>query len=327
MTKTTRREFLKTMAVTGVALSGLPAAVEAAEKTLVGPGGKSKVILAADNAVLKGDTEIVQAVLDKMIDKTVMRLTNSRSAAEAWKKLFKPTDVVGLKVNCLFGKGVATRPEVAYSVARGLKLAGVKEENIIIWDRSTGDLIKCGYTPNKSGKGVQVIADDGDWGPEIQQGEFKGRISKIINEKITAMINLPILKTHGIAGISSCLKNHYGSFDNPGSHHGNHCNPAMADFSAIPVVKSKTRLVIIDAIRPQYDGGPGLKADAQFNNYSILASTDPVAADYQGLQIIQRKREQAGLDALKPNVYAWLGSAQERGVGVCDPSKINLVKV
>jgi len=315
------------MAVTGAAVAGLPTALEAAQNALAGPDGKSRVVIATDNAVLKGDSEIVQEVLEGMLDRAVAKFVNTKSASEGWKKLFKPSDVVGIKVNCLFGKGVSTRPEVAYAIVRGLKSAGVKEENIIIWDRSTGDLAKVCYKPNREGGGVKCYGDDNDWGEVIERGAFKGRITKVISEKVTAFVNAPILKTHGITGISCSLKNHYGSFDNPGNHHDNNCNPAMADFSSIPMVKEKTRLVVADALRPQYDGGPGMKADAQWNLYSLMVSADPLAIDYRGLQIIQKKRQEAGLAAIKPKVTGWLAAAQERGVGTCDPSRIEVVNV
>jgi len=323
MVKTTRREFLKQVAVTGAAMAGLPTAMEAAEKAARGSGGKSRVVIAKDIGILKGD-EIQPQVLRKTLDRGIARLTNSKSAVDGWKKLFKPDDVVGLKVNCLFGKGVSTHPEVARAVVQGLVSAGVKEDNIIIWDRATGDLVKVGYKPNRNG-GVKCYGDDGDWGELIEQGSFKGRITKIISEKVTCFVNVPILKTHGISGISLCLKNHYGSFDNPGSHHGNGCNPAMADFSAISVVKKKTRLVVVDALRPQYDQGPGLKADAQWDYHSLMLGFDPVAVDAQGLRIIQEKRREMGLQPLEDKKTAWLASAQERGVGVCDLDKIELL--
>jgi len=313
------------MAVTGAAVTGLPGVLEAAENA-VAVQGRSRVVVATDRNVLKGESEIVQQVLEAMLNRCVAKLTGSRTAADGWKKLFKPSDVVGIKVNCLFGKGVSTRPEVAHAIVKGLLSAGVKEDNIIIWDRSTSDLVKVGYKPNTGG-GVKCYGDDGDWGELITHGTFKGRITKVISEKITALVNAPILKTHGITGISNALKNHYGSFDNPGSHHGNHCNPAMPDFNSLPMVKNKTRLVVCDAIRPQYDGGPGLKADAQWNFYSLIVGTDPVAVDYQGLQIIQRKREETGVGAIKPKVTEWLAAAQERGVGTCDPGKIEIVNV
>ena len=314
--------------MTGAAISGIPgiaqAASQAAEKTT---GGKSRVVIATNSGVLHANNQLRTNVLGDMLDASVAKLTAVSSGREGWKKLFSADDVVGIKVNCLFGKGVATRPEFADTVAQRLISAGVKPENIIIWDRSTADLIKCGFTPNKDGAGVKCYGDDGDWGKVIERGSFKGRITKIISDKVTAVVNLPILKTHGITGISCCLKNHYGSFDNPGSHHSNHCNPALADFNSIPVVRNKTRLVLVDALRPQYDGGPGLKVKAQSNYHSVLASVDPLAADYEGLQIIEKQRSEKELDPLPTEKLEWMKSAQSRGVGTCDPAKIEAIRV
>ena len=325
--KTTRREFLKQAALTGAAITGMPAVAGAAQSVLADSGGKSRVVIATNTAVLKGDNQIARNVLQKMLDRGVAKLTQTSTGADGWEKLFSPDDVVGIKINCLFTKGASTRPEVVDTVVQGLKTAGVKEDNIIIWDRSTSDMIKSGFTPNKDGPGVKCYGDDGDWGETLERGAFKGRITKVISQKVTALVNAPILKTHGLTGISCCLKNHYGSFDNPGSHHRNHGNPAMADFSSIPMVKSKTRLVVVDALRAQYDGGPGLQPDAQFNYHSLMVSTDPVAADSEGLRIIEQKRKDVGLKPFANEVTAWLQSAQDRSVGVCDSDNIEVFRV
>ena len=42
--------------------------------------------------------------------------------------------------------------------------------------------------------------------------------AKIVTERVTAIINIPIMKDHGTAGISN--EEPYGTFDNPGRHHG-----------------------------------------------------------------------------------------------------------
>lgn len=308
-------------------MSVLPGVAQAAEAVAKGAGGKSRVVMATDKAVLTAANEVDKTVLSKMLGKSMAKLTGSKTGADAWKKLFSPKDVVGIKINCLFGIGVSTRPEMVLAVIDGLKMAGVKEDNIIVWDRSTSDMIKSGYSPNKDGKGVKYFADDDHWGPEIQQGAFKGKISTVINDKVTAIINMPILKSHGITGISCCMKNHYGSFNNPGRHHGNHCTPAMADFSSIPAVKDKTRLVVVDAVRPQHSNGPGLHTKDQFNYHSLMVSADPVAADYHGVQIIQEALVKAGKQPISQDALIWLQAAQDRGVGTCDPSKIELLKV
>ncbi len=321
--KTTRREFLKQMALTGAALTTLPGVLEAAEPAA---GGKSRVVITTDSAVMPSEGNVSQVVFEKMVGKCVARLTDSKTGAEGWKKLFKPTDVVGIKINCLFGRGVSTRPEAVRAVIAGLKMAGVNENNIIVWDRSSSDMIKSGYSMNKDGPGVKYFADDGHWGKEIARGRFKGRITKVISEQVTAYINMPVLKTHGISGMSCCLKNHFGSFDNPGNHHADSC-VAMADFSAIPVVKQKARLMVVDAIRPQHSGGPGLQNQDQWNLYSVMVSRDPVAADTIGTDIVQKKLKDLGRKAIPANKLVWLRSAQEQGVGTCDPSRIELVRV
>lgn len=322
--KTTRREFLKQMALAGAAIS-VPAGMAEAAETLA-KGGKSRIVVATNTAALSQGTTVNKTVLSKMLGSSVAKLTGSKTGAEAWKKMFSPKDIVGIKVNCLFGPGVSTRPDVVQVVIDALTTAGVKEDNIIVWDRSTSDLIKCGFVPN-SGKGVKVFADDRNWGPEIEKGAFKGRISTVIQDKVTAIINMPILKAHGITGVSCCLKNHFGSFDNPGSHHGNHCTPAIADFNSLPQVKDKTRLVVVDALKPQRSGGPGLRTKDQFNYHSIYVATDPVAADYHGVGIIQAELKRSGNQPIPESKLIWLAAAQERGVGTCDPSKIEVLKV
>jgi uncharacterized protein (DUF362 family) len=287
--------------------------------------GKSKVVLVTDKSLLPND-KIDQKIAERMIGQAITKLTGKNNGPDAWKSLFSPTDVVGIKVNCLFGKGVSTHPEIAYDVVTGLTMAGVKPDNIIIWDRSTGDLVKCGYIPNK-GQGVKVLADDGDWGDEYKSGAFHGRLSKIITQKITAIVNVPILKTHGMAGISCALKNHYGSFDNPGAAHGDGCNPWLADLNALPQIKDKTRLIIVDAARPQCDGGPGLDTKVQFNYFSILAGKDPLAIDRIGLEIINEQRKKTGKPELTAGRLKWFASATKTGVGVSDLSKIDLIRI
>ena len=323
--KTTRREFLRQMALSGVALSGiggLGSAVAAAE-----PSGKSRVIGVTNAQVVTAEGGFAQAVLDKMVGQGIAKLAGAKSGAAGWKKYFGPNDVVGIKVNCLFGKGASTHPEVVNAVTAGLMMAGVKPENIIIWDRSTNDLVKCGFTINKDGKGPRCDANDNEWGETFTLGSFSGKLTKILTDQVTALVNVPMLKHHGLSGISCALKNHYGTINNPGSCHDGGCSPYLADINALAPIKDKTRLVVVDAIRPMADGGPSLKNRRMLWDYhSLLVSTDPAAIDYIGWQIIEEQRRTLGLKPLRQPAN-WLAAAAERGVGNTDPGKIDFIRI
>jgi len=331
--RSTRREFLRQAAAAG---AGVAAAGVLGDGTASAAqaGSRSRVIVVRDrSSISQSDSpggRVDRRVVAEMLDRAIVRLTGVSDSTAAWKSLFRPDDVVGIKVNCLFGVGACTHPEVAHAVADALVRAGVKPSNVIIWDRATGDLLKSGYKINRDGPGVRVLANDGVWEDRpTRQGQFEGRLTRIITEQITALINVPVMKDHGIAGITAALKNHYGSFDNPGRHHGNHCDPYLADLNAIPAIRDKTRLVVLDALRPMADGGPGLRRDSLWDFYSLVVSRDPVAVDYFAWKTIDERRAQTGLKSLAESGREpkWIATAARYGLGTDDPARMDIVRI
>jgi len=331
--RSTRREFLRQAAAAG---AGVAAAGVLGDGTASAAqaGSRSRVIVVRDrSSISQSDSpggRVDRRVVAEMLDRAIVRLTGVSDSTAAWKSLFRPDDVVGIKVNCLFGVGACTHPEVAHAVADALVRAGVKPSNVIIWDRATGDLLKSGYKINRDGPGVRVLANDGVWEDRpTRQGQFEGRLTRIITEQITALINVPVIKDHGIAGITAALKNHYGSFDNPGRHHGNHCDPYLADLNAIPAIRDKTRLVVLDALRPMADGGPGLRRDSLWDFYSLVVSRDPVAVDYFAWKTIDERRAQTGLKSLAESGREpkWIATAARYGLGTDDPARMDIVRI
>jgi len=340
--KLSRREFLKGAAVAGVGAYGaamLPLDVTAAS----GPE-KSRVVIVTSPTVLvdpetnesthgkwaigESDRSIDVGAASSMLMEGVRAFTGAKSDAAAWKKLFKPSDVVGIKVNCLFAKGASTRPEVVACIIGGLVLAGVKEENIIIWDRNDREMVRAGYVINRN-SGVRCYGTEGDYDAEpTKAGSFSGRLSRILTEKITALINVPILKDHNICGITCAMKNHYGSHNNPGDHHGNGCDPFLGELNSVPAIRDKTRLIICDALKPLANGGPGMKPESIWEYRSLLISADPVAMDYQGWQIIEARRREIGLkplaDSGRPPTF--IATAASMGLGTDDPAKMEVIR-
>lgn len=343
--KISRRKFLKTAAVTGIGAYGvthLPGLVESAP---VSPKSRVAIISSPDvfvnprtnpNTVDKlrlkaagaSDTSVDMKILQQMVDLGVRKLTGMRSDA-AWKSMFKPSDVVGVKVNCLFGKGVSTRPETVAAVIAGLLTAGVKEDNIIVWDWRDSHLAKGGYWLNRDKPGIKCYAheDDFDEQPTVV-GKFGGRLSRILTETITALVNVPILKHHGGAGITCAMKNHYGSHHNPFDHHGSNCDPYIAELNSIPAIRDKTRLIVCEALKPLAHGGPGMSSEHVWQYDSILVSRDPVALDYQGWRIIEARRKETGLKSLAEagQEPKWIATAASLGLGTNDPSRIEVIR-
>jgi uncharacterized Fe-S center protein len=56
-------------------------------------------------------------------------------------------------------------------------------------------------------------------------------------------------------------------------------------------VKGKTKLVLLDALRPLCDKGPQPDPRFMWDYKGLMASTDPVAIDAVGLEIVMAKRK------------------------------------
>ena len=319
-----RREFLRRAAVAaGAALTVGTGCSRAA------PAGKARIAQVHD-ARATGENAYQQSLVDEMLEKGMTAFTGKGDAKSAWASLFKPEDVVGVKINCLFGPNASTHPEVTNAVIKGLRLAGVPDGKIIVWDRTDTDLMKTGYSINRDGAGALCYGTGNDYEPEeTRSGSFHGRLSRILTETCTALVNVPILKDHGTSGVTFSMKNHYGSFHNPGDHHGNNCDPYIADLNALPAIKDKTRLIVCDVIRPLANGGPGLAPNFLWDCGMMMVGTDPVALDYVGWQILEARRKEIGLRTFEAEgrLPKWIASAAERGVGTNDPNQIEVVRV
>ena len=105
------------------------------------------------------------------------------------------------------------------------------------------------------------------------------------------------------------------------------------------MIKDKVRLIIADAFRVIYQGGP---FGARSRNYNVrhnmwFASTDPVAMDKIGWEILDAHRTRKGMPPLmkrrhergKPRGSGrpiCIPKAEELGLGIADRAKIKVYK-
>ncbi len=247
----------------------------------------SVVSLVQHDGVWDGD-QIQERVVLQMLDAALTQLTGLNDAAAAWSALFDPGEVIGIKVNTI--SRYTTTPQVAYAVARRLQEAGLPAEQIILFDRSAGELEARGYTLNVDGPGVRCQGAQA-WEQPEQVAGTRQRFHDVML-RCNALINVPALKEHGISGFTSALKNHYGTVDRPGSLHGGNCDPGIPELNAVAVIRDKTRLVIGDFIRTcPYDWNRMTKENL------IAMSYDPVAHDTVARQVLVDRRTADGRSA------------------------------
>ena len=289
-------------------------------------------------------------------------LTGEKKPGKAWAQFVGPKDVVGIKVNPIGEKLLSTKPEVVDAVIEGLLAAGVKKENIVIWDRRLFQLTEAGFTGERF-PGIRVLGTEMK-GPNGKFYDEKGELwakdnidrealpyvaeveqkydaetlgyminegkasyfSKIVTDIVTKIVNVPILKNAG-ATTTCCLKNlSYGSISNTSRLHKLWMK-SVVEPCAFPVLRDKVVLNVVDGLQACYDGGPGANPKFIYDANLLLLGTDPVAVDAVAHDIVVKERMARGVqqvDDPRRRSAAFLDLAAELGLGVADRGKITI---
>jgi len=293
---------------------------------------KSRVVIVKSNSVRASGWKIHKAIAKKMLGTALEQLFPGLQEPAVWKRLFQPSDVVAVKLNCLAGKGLSPHPELVEAIVDGLKSVGIPEKHIILFDRLDQDLRRAGFRINKRPPGAVCMGNDSfGYSPDLIVYRSIGSLmSRVLTDYATAIVNVPVLKDHGIVGFSGGLKNFFGVIHNPNKYHLNVGDPYVPDLCSYPLIKDKLRLTIFDAINAQYEGGPPFIPQFTWPFNGLMVSTDPVAVDYVGWQIIEEKRHEMGLPSLKTvhrePKYILTAADSEHNLGTADPKQIQIIR-
>ena len=303
------------------------------------------------------------ARIAREVEAGMARLTGEKTMAKAWGQFVGPKDVVGIKVNPIGEKILSTKPEVVDAVIAGLLAAGVKKQNIIVWDRRHFELLDAGLGPERF-PGIRVMGTEmkgpnggfydekGElWAkdnidrealPYVAEVEEKydkelmgymlnegkaSYFSRIVTSTVTKIINVPILKNAG-ATTTCCLKNlSYGSVSNTSRLHKLWMK-SVAEPVAFPPLRDKVVLNVVDGLQACYDGGPGANPKFIYDANLLLFGTDPVAVDSVAHDIIVKERMARGTQQIdnKAKSGAFLFIAEGLGLGVAAKEKIELIE-
>ena len=290
------------------------------------PTVKSRVVRARSDSAWSGDALVPEA-LREMVDRSITGLTGIADPKAAWQALFQPEERIAIKVNAFRNSRIWTHPALVKAVTDSLVEAGTPAENITIFDFYTTELEEAGFPVNKDGPGVRCIGSDVDYAPSQDLGPTTAQLSNLLLQA-DALINIPVLKSHMMAGLTFALKNHYGSVSFPdGLHQIPECLPAL---NKVPAIKDATRLVIGDMLEANTKWSysyPYWVSDTRGD--SIMMSYDPLAHDRVGLDELVRLAEANGnsTTAILGMAEPWLATAAEAGLGTSDLEQIEVVEV
>jgi len=294
---------------------------------------KARVVLVR-NERLRGrlTAEEQRRIYREMVERGLQRLFGE-SASAVWRRLFTPQDVIGLKVNCLGGLGMSTNVQFTFAVADSLIAAQIPPQRLIVFDRTNDHLQGAGYDLAWQGQGVQVYGTDtegvGYEDRSTASGALSTRLSTILTERCTALLNLPVIKDHQYAGLTVSLKNHFGAINNPSKFHGQGCDPAIADLNKLPVIRQKQKLILCDATEVLYEGGPSDHPENHWPYCGLFLSQDPVALDTMAWTLLEQIRQQRGLPSLeaagRPPRYLATAAEHPYRLGTNDRQAIDFV--
>jgi uncharacterized protein (DUF362 family) len=237
-------------------------------------------------------------------------------------------------------------PELLLEVVAGLKSADIPAKDIIVFERYADQFRGAGYEEllrTRPMDGVRWYASSCDYhdsqldiqghdgrserdpkvvgyDPDVfvtmgfalpkhdrkDDRRFRSHISVIVTRMVNKIINLPVLKDHGSAGVTLALKNlSHGLSNNVARSHlprhtrqdgrvsgPNQCNVFIPAVVAQTVIRQKATLNIMDGLIGVYQGGPSRGYNWPYR--SLFFATDPVAMDQVGWGIVDAQRVKMG---------------------------------
>jgi len=290
------------------------------------------------------DANTDQRLVSTMMSGSVRALTGKKTDKEAWDALFhnfnqthgagdagyRAGEKVAIKINenqnrsggWTTGQAVPS-PHMVYAlVAELIEVAGVRGENITIYDasRSIGEPIVKKIRANSSAdfQAVRFVAKqaapNGQTAAEFDPGNAvhfsdpnlpEAYLPKTVTEA-KYLVNFALLRAHILFGVTLTAKNHFGEvyFPNGGGfsprtlhNSGGRTRPngsynCLVDLIGHKQLGGKTLLYLVDGLYPGEHNETKVTKFASFGDQwaaSLLASQDPVAIDSVGLDFLRNE--------------------------------------
>jgi len=310
MARTTRRDFLRTSALvgTGLALTD-PVGLG---RTALGqaPSPPPPLTIARWDAAKLAGADLA-AVATKLTEAAVAGLGGM-------ERFVSRGDVVWIKPNIGWNRppelAATTNPDVVAALIRMCHAAGAK--TIKVGDNTCHPARQSYLT-----SGIAAAAEASD-AQVVYLDEKRYRDVALKGERLEAwpvyteileadlVINVPILKHHGLTRATACMKNYMGIIGGRRNAWHQNMDDCLCDITAF----MQPRISVLDAVRTLTDHGPqgGNPEDVKVMG-TVAAGTDPVALDALGVEML-------GHD---PSRISTVRAGQERGLGTLDYRSLN----
>jgi uncharacterized protein (DUF362 family) len=248
-----------------------------------------------------------------------------RKAVEAlggMKRFISRGDIVVVKPNIGWDRtpihAANTNPQVVAEVVRLAYDAGAKR--VVVTDASCNEPNRCfqrsGIWKAAYDVGADVILPAAH---RFRGMRLKGEVlddwpvyTPLVNaDKI---INVPIAKHHNLARYTGAMKNWYGSLGGRRNRLHQNIDVSIADLAQF----IQPTLTVVDATRVLMRSGPqgGNVVDAR-DMFTVIATTDQVAADAYGCRLIGQRAED----------IPYIRMGHERGLGTMNWESLRLAEV
>lgn len=306
-----RRDFLKTSALAGVAL------------TLNFEG--LQVALASNTVAVEAVPDMVAVMGGEpaaMLDKALKALGGMGNYVKKGQKIVVKPNIGWDRAPEMAGN---TNPELVKALVQRCFEAGA--EKVTVFDHTCDNWQKCYETSGiekaaKEAGAIVMPANDERYYKEVSIPGGKKLKSAKIHEALLeadAWINVPVLKNHGGAKLTCAMKNYMGIVWDRRYFHQNDLQQCIAD---ICTWEKKPVLNIVDAYRIMHQNGPQGKTIADVATLkSLIASPDIVAIDTAALSLFNQVKE------LDITAASHIGKGEELHLGTTDLKSLNIQRI
>jgi len=306
-----RRDFIKKGVVAGAALSLTFEGLSAALST-----NKVAVETAADMvAVMGGEPK-------EMLDKALEALGGIEKFVKRGQKIVIKPNVAWDRAPEMAGN---TNPDLVEALVRKCLDAGASK--VTVFDNTCDAWQRCYETSGiekavRAAGGIMMPANTERYYREVKLPRGINLKSALVHESLIeadAWINVPVLKDHGGAKLTSAMKNYMGIVWDRRVFHQNDLQQCIAD---ICTWEKKPVLNIVDAYRIMHQNGPQGRSLADVATLkSLIASPDIVAIDTAALRMFNQVKE------LDIEAVRHIGKGEEFRLGTTDLDKLNIKRI